>query len=90
MEPLARVGNVVVRGKDFQHPLAGFVLAQFTDQRPAHDATTILDAMGAPSKPSGAQKAYKVVAGDILDLLLLQGILVKDAYGWFRVKGGHK
>jgi hypothetical protein len=68
----------------FEHPLTEFVLSRFTKD-PAHDRVTLAEALGSPSRPRRAPEAYKIVAEDVLNVMLLNGYLVRDSLGWYRL-----
>jgi hypothetical protein len=58
----------------FHHPLSDVVLGLLA-KRGGGDSLTVAVDMGAPSRPTSAIKAYKLVATDVLHVLYENGYL---------------
>lgn len=78
------------------HPLSEFVLAAFTPERPCHDVHTIAPHLSGAThvedveKHRNVDKAYLLVAEDVLGCLREDGRLELDPQGWHVLAGSLK
>lgn len=79
--PLSLRRSAPCPGRTKTHPLAPLVLALF-EHTSVVDVTDVAYALaGALVRPSKGQKAYRIVAADVLGYLWHQGVLVRHGEG---------
>jgi hypothetical protein len=65
------------------HPLEDIVLKAFAEND-CQDGATIFVALSGATSVRGGDKAYQTVARDVLGYMEDQGLIKRDASGWYR------
>jgi hypothetical protein len=71
---------------DWRHPLSDWVLSRYTPKMRCLDVPSLIMEMGCPQAgrdASRANKAFRVVAADVLECMVGRGELTRDRMGWY-------